>query len=85
MKYIADLKDATVTELEKWEAEWRNTVERQVKALDFLDGLPPIEELDTGWMDNMVQTAKDVAGDVEEWGKIAEALIEARRKPKAAA
>ena len=83
--YYEEGDDVTIEELEKAEAEWREAVESQVNSLDFLDGLPPLEEVDGGWAADMAQKAQDVACDVEEWSKVVNALLkakEAAKKPK---
>jgi hypothetical protein len=80
MQYIDDLENATVEELEAAEAEWRDTVRRQAQAFWFLDDQPTAED----WLDNL-QEVKDAALDIVEWGKVAEALVEARSKEKVSA
>ena len=85
MKDLEQLKNATLAELEKWEAEWRDAVGRRVEDLrdaDFLDGLLPIEELDPTLVDRMALAAEDFAADVEQWSLIANAVLEARAKEK---
>ena len=47
MRYVEDMKKATLAEFDKAEAEWRETAERQVLHLCAIeDPLPTPEELD---------------------------------------
>ena len=47
MRYVEDMKKATLAEFDKAEAEWRETAERQVLHLCSIeDPLPTPEELD---------------------------------------
>jgi hypothetical protein len=82
MFYLDDVKKGvtvTLAELEEAEREWRGSVDSQLAYLDFPNGLPPLEEVE-----DMLQATKDAALDVVEWAKVAEALLHAREKAKAA-
>ncbi len=47
MRYLDEMKNATLAEFRKEEAEWRETAERQVLNLcEIEDPLPTPEELD---------------------------------------
>ena len=49
MRYVEDMRKATLAEFDKEEAEWRETAERQVLHLcEIEDPLPTPDELDAG-------------------------------------
>jgi hypothetical protein len=94
MRYIEDMKKATLGEFDKVEAEWREIAERQVMNLcEIEDPLPTPEELDEldpdeaigrieTVVENNTQLCFAVDGDTHSWGQMAIARVKARAKAK---
>jgi hypothetical protein len=94
VRYVEDMKKATLAEFDKEEAEWRGTAERQVLHLcEIEDPLPTPEELDEldpdeaisrieTVVDNNRQLCFAVDGDTRSWGEMAVARVKARAKAK---
>jgi hypothetical protein len=94
VRYVEDMKRATLSEFDKAEAEWRDTAERQVLHLcQIEDPLPTPEELDEldpaeaisrieSVVDNNTQLCFAVDGDTRSWGEMAVARVKARAKAK---
>jgi hypothetical protein len=94
VRYIEDMKKATLAKFDKEEAEWRETAERQVLHLCAIeDPLPtPVEldELDPGEAINRIEAVVEnntqlcfaVDGDTRSWGEMAVARIKASVKAK---
>jgi hypothetical protein len=94
VRYVEDMKKATLAEFDKEEAEWRETAERQVLHLcEIEDPLPTPEELDELHPDeaisrietvveNNTQLCFAVDGDTRSWGEMAVARVKARAKAK---
>ena len=94
VRYVEDMRKATLTEFDKAEAEWRETAERQVLHLcEIEDPLPTPEELDELDPDeaisrietvvgNNTQLCFAVDGDTRSWGEMAVARVKARTKAK---
>jgi hypothetical protein len=94
VRYVEDMKKATLPEFDKEEAEWRETAERQVLHLcEIEDPLPTPEELDEldpqeaiSRIETVVEKNRQlcfaVDGDTRSWGEIAVARIKARAKEK---
>ena len=94
MRYLDEMKKATLAEFHKEEAEWRETAERQVLNLcEIEDPLPTPEELDEldpddairrieTAVENNTQLCFAVDGDTRSWGEIAVARVKARAKAK---
>ena len=92
MRYVEDMRKATLAEFDKEEAEWRETAERQVLHLCTIeDPLPTPEELDELdpdeaisrieiVVDNNTQLCFAVEGDTRSWGEMAIARVKARAK-----
>ena len=94
MRYLEDMKKATLAEFDKEEAEWRETAERQVLHLCAIeDPLPTPEELDEldaddaisrieTVVENNTQLCFAVDGDTRSWGEMAVARVKARATAK---
>ena len=94
MRYLEDMKKATLAEFDKEEAELRETAERQVLHLcEIEDPLPTPEELDQldpdeaisrveTVVENNTQLCFAVDGDTRSWGEMAVARIKARANAK---
>jgi hypothetical protein len=94
MRYVEDMRKATLAEWDKAEAEWRDIAERQVLHLcEIEDPLPAPEELDELALDeaisrietvvgNNTQLCFAVDGDTRSWGEMAVARVKARAKTK---
>jgi hypothetical protein len=92
MRYLQNMKRATLEEFDEEEAEWRETAERQVENLAALDNpLPTPAELDELGPDeairqieisveNNTELCYCVDGDTRTWGDIAIARQRARAK-----
>jgi len=92
VRYVEDMKKATLAEFDKEEAEWRATAERQVLNLcEIEDPLPTPEELDEldpdeairridTVVENNTQLCFGVDGDTRSWGEMAIARVKARAK-----
>jgi hypothetical protein len=86
MLYADDLKKkkATLAELVKAEAEWRETAERQIENLVGEAYFPEsIDEVEDAVME-IVQLAQNVEADAIEWGKVAVACAKRQAKAKKA-
>ena len=98
MRYVEDMKKATLAEFDQEEAEWRETAEGQVlnlreiadplptsEVLDELDPNEAIRQLKTV-VENNTQLCVAAEGDIRSWGEMAIALVKARAKaPKTVA
>ena len=94
MRYMEEMKKATLAEFDKEEAEWRETAERQVLHLcQIEDPLPTPEELDELGLteaisrietvvENNTQLCFAVDADTRSWGEMAVARVKARAKAK---
>ena len=94
MRYVEDMKKATLAEFDREEAEWRETAERQVLHLcQIEDPLPTPEELDELGLteaisrietvvENNTQLCFAVDADTRSWGEMAVARVKARAKAK---
>ena len=94
MRYVEDMRKATLAEFDKEEAEWRETAERQVLHLcaiedplptpDELDDLDPDEAISRiqTVVENNTQLCFAVDGDTRSWGEMAVERIKARAKVK---
>jgi hypothetical protein len=94
VRYVEDMRKATLAEFDKEEAKWRETAERQVLHLcEIEDPLPTPEELDRLEPDeaisrietvvqNNTQLCFAVDGDTRSWGDISVARVKARAKAK---
>ena len=94
MRYVEEMKKATIADFDKEEAEWRETAERQVMHLCAIeDPLPTPGELDKLDLDeaisrietvvnNNTQLCFAVEGDTRSWGEMAVARVKARTKTK---
>ena len=94
MRYVEEMKKATLAEFDQEEAEWRETAEGQVLNLCEIEGpLPTPEELDELDPDEAIRQIKTVIenntqlcvaaeGDIRSWGEMAIALVKARAKAK---
>ena len=94
MRYVEEMKKATLAEFDKEEAEWRETAERQVLHLSQIeDPLPTPEELDELGLteaisrietvvENNTQLCFAVDADTRSWGEMAVARVKARAKAK---
>jgi hypothetical protein len=94
VRYIEDMKKATLAEFDKEEATWRETAERQVLNLcQIEDPLPTSEQLDEldpdeairrieTVVENNTQLCFAVDGDTRSWGEMAVARVTARAKAK---
>ena len=94
MRYVEDMRRATLAEFDDEEAEWRETAERQVLHLcEIVDPLPTPEELDEldsdeaisrieTVVENNTQLCFAVDGDTRSWGEIAVARVKTRAKAK---
>jgi hypothetical protein len=94
VRYVEEMKKASLAEFDKAEAEWRETAERQVLHLcEIEDPLPTPEELDeldsneaisriAAVVENNTQLCFAVDGDTRSWGEMAVARIKARAKAK---
>jgi hypothetical protein len=94
VRYVEEMKKATLAEFDKEEAEWRENAERQVLHLcGIVDPLPTPEELDELDPDvaigrieivveNNTQLYFAVDGDTRSWGEMAVARVKARTKAK---
>ena len=95
MRYVEDMRKATLDQFDKAEAEWREIAERQVLQLcEIEDPLPTPEELDQldpneairrieTVVENNTQLCFAVDGDTRSWGEMAVARVKARVKAKA--
>ena len=94
MRYVEDMRKATLAEFDKEEAEWRETAEGQVlnlreiadplptsEVLDELDPNEAIRQLKTV-VENNTQLCFAVDGDTRSWGEMAVARVKARVKAK---
>ena len=94
MRYVEDMRKATLAEFDKEEAEWRETAERQVLHLCAIeDPLPTPEELDELDPDEAISRIENVVennnqlwfavdGDTRSRGEMAVARVKARVKAK---
>lgn len=94
MRYMEEMKKATLAEFDKEEAEWRETAERQVLHLcQIEDPLPTPEELDELGLteaisrietvvENNTQLCFAVDADTRSWGEMAVARVKARAMAK---
>ena len=94
MRYVEDMRKATLAEFDKEEAEWRETAERQVLHLcEIEDPLPTPDELDDldpdeaisriqTVVENNTQLCFAVDGDTRSWGEMAVARVKARCQGK---
>jgi hypothetical protein len=94
VRYLEEMKKATIADFDKEEAEWRETAERQVMHLCAIeDPLPTPGELDKLDLDeaisrietvvnNNTQLCFAVEGDTRSWGEMAVARVKARAKAK---
>ena len=94
VRYVEDMKNATLAEFDKAEVEWREIAERQVLHLcEIEDPLPTPEELDElgpdeairrieSVVENNTQLCFAVDGDTRSWGEMAVARVKARAKAK---
>ena len=94
MRYLEDMKKATLAEFDKEEAAWREIAERQVLNLcEIVDPLPTPEELDEldpddaisrieTVVENNTQLCFAVDGDTRSWGEMAVARVKARATAK---
>jgi hypothetical protein len=94
VRYVEDMRKATLAEFDKVEAEWRETAERQVLHLcEIVDPLPTAAELDELHADEAIRRIETVVenntqlcfavdGDTRSWGEMAVARVKARRKAK---
>ena len=94
MRYVEEMKKATLAEFDKEEAEWRETAERQVLHLcQIEDPLPTPEELDELGLteaisrietvvENNTQLCFAVDADTRSWGEMAVARVKARAMAK---
>ena len=89
MRYVEEMKKATLPEFDKAEAEWRETAERQVLHLcQIEDPLPTPGELDKVDLDEAISRIETVVnnfaveGDTRSWGEMAVARVKARAKAK---
>jgi hypothetical protein len=94
VRYVEDMRKATLADFDKAEAEWRETAERQVLHLcAIVDPLPTPEELDEldaneairrieTVVENNTQLCFAVDGDTRSWGEMAVARVKARGKAK---
>ena len=98
MRYVEDMKKATLAEFDQEEAEWRETAEGQVLNLCEIEGpLPTPEELDELYPDEAIRQIKIVIENntqlcaaaedgIVSWGQMAVARVKARAKaPKTVA
>ena len=98
MRYLEDMKKATLAEFDKEEATWRETAEGQVLNLcEIEDPLPTPEELDELDPDEAIRQIKTVIENktqlcvaaedgIVSWGQMAVARVKARAKaPKTVA
>jgi hypothetical protein len=95
VRYVEDMRKATLDQFDKAEAEWREIAERQVLQLcEIEDPLPTPEELDQldpneairrieTVVENNTQLCFAVDGDIRSWGEMAVARVKARVKAKA--
>jgi hypothetical protein len=95
VRYVEDMRKATLDQFDKAEAEWREIAERQVLQLcEIEDPLPTPEELDQldpneairrieTVVENNTQLCFAVDGDTRSWGEMAVARVKARVKAKA--
>ena len=94
VRYLEDMKKATLAEFDKEEAEWRKTAEQQVLHLcEIEDPLPAPEELDeldpdeairriATVVENNTQLCFAVDGDTRSWGEMAVARVKAHAAAK---
>jgi hypothetical protein len=94
VRYMEEMKKATLAEFDKEEAEWRETAERQVLHLcQIEDPLPTPEELDELGLteaisrietvvENNTQLCFAVDADTRSWGEMAVARVKARAMAK---
>jgi hypothetical protein len=94
VRYVEEMKKATIADFDKEEAEWRETAERQVMHRCAIeDPLPTPGELDKLDLDeaisrietvvnNNTQLCFAVEGDTRSWGEMAVARVKARAKAK---
>jgi hypothetical protein len=93
MRYVTDLKKATLSEFDEVEADRRETAERQIENLESYWHCPTPAELDALDADEALsaveyaaeqnaQLARDIEADVIEWGKVAIARVKAKAASK---
>jgi hypothetical protein len=94
VRYVEDMKKATLTEFDQEEAEWRETAEGQVLNLcEIEDPLPTpeeLDELDPDWairriktvVENKTQLCVAAEDGIVAWGEMAVARVKARAKAK---
>ena len=94
MRYVEEMKKATLAEFDQEEAEWRETTEGQVLNLcEIEEPLPTPEELDEldpdeaigrieTVVENNTQLCFAVDGDTRSWGEMAVERVKARAKVK---
>jgi hypothetical protein len=94
VRYVEDMRKATLDQFDTAEAEWREIAERQVLQLcEIEDPLPTPEELDQldpneairrieTVVENNTQLCFAVDGDTRSWGEMAVARVKARVKAK---
>ena len=94
MRYVEEMKKATLAEFHQEEAEWRETAEEQVLNLCEIDGpLHTPEELDELDPDEAIRQIKTVVENniqlcvaaedgIASWGQMAVARVKARAKAK---
>jgi hypothetical protein len=92
VRYVEDMRKATLDQFDKAEAEWREIAERQVLQLcEIEDPLPTPEELDQldpyeairrieKVVENNTQLCFAVDGDTRSWGEMAVARVKAKTK-----
>ena len=94
MRYVEDMKGATLAEFDEEEAEWREAAYRMVEDIaDYLEELPAPEELDELDAEEAISDVERIAEanaqlftnaecDLRTWEQIAVARIKARKKAK---
>jgi len=94
VRYVEEMKKATLAEFDQEEAEWRETAEGQVLNLcEIEDPLPTPEELDEldpdeairrieTVVENNTQLCFAVDGDTRSWGEMAVARVKVRAEAK---
>jgi len=85
MRYLSDLKSLSLGELIELERDWRETAERQIETLvdeAYFPGAVGNSSTDVikGCVADIALLAKNVEADIDEWGRVAMALINARAK-----
>ena len=94
MRYVEEMKKATLAEFDQEEAEWRETAEGQVLNLCEIEGPLPtpeeLDELDPDWairriktvVENNTQLCVAAEDGIASWGQMAVARVKARAKAK---